>query len=443
MITAAARRRGRGVSASVLAQLSSKVRWEVREAAGAAVEALESRTMFDGTGGYQGPYWGCILAENPAPYCDCQTDQSAPSGGPAGNDEGSADGSPPPKPVLEDPNALAGMADAKSAGTSSDPVRYFDGSPVINAVDLSSSAFGGLWGQSRSWSEAQITGILGNHWVDSDMPYLIGFSGGIWVNVTGTEGREFGWDGTTAHETFGQGDTLVHGTDPITGDGIFTLTDSAGGRTVFDDLTWGTNHPGQFESYTDPYGNVTRVVSHDANGEITDVQRSEGANVESWVYTYGTCTNEISDTQDVITNVTLRRSADGGHTWGNVEQVQYAYYDGSTAGGGPGDLASVTVEDASGNPVNQTVYRYWKAVSGGDQTATGPDPANPGSTLTLNQQPGTVKAVFGNAAIARAQAGTPRGGRAWRTAWMIIRQWLEVLWWGRPHRLNPRIEPLV
>ena len=112
-----------------------------------------------------------------------------------------------------------------------------------------------------------------------------------------------------------------------------------------------------------------RFTDFNADGQITEVRRSCGATVESWVYEYGTVEDASGNyykdaehhVQEVIDNVTLRRSTNGGSTWQDVEQVEYGYYDGTTPGGIMGDLASATVETPTGGVISQTDYRYWKS----------------------------------------------------------------------------------
>jgi len=96
--------------------------------------------------------------------------------------------------------------------------------------------------------------------------------------------------GTTDHTAFvSEGGSSGH----------WVMTDSAGGVTTFygnyDSLS-----PLQFQSLTDANGTLTEVVSRDTDGQVTEVQRTSGSIVESWLYHYTTMTG--SD-QELIDNV--------------------------------------------------------------------------------------------------------------------------------------------
>ncbi|HEV3440514.1 MAG TPA: hypothetical protein VG122_24380 [Gemmata sp.] len=67
----------------------------------------------------------------------------------------------------------------------------------------------------------------------------------------------------------------------------------------------------------------------------------------------------------LLQSVILRRSTNGGTTWSTVQQVQYAYYDGTTTNGNAGDLETATIEDPSSNVLGTYYYRYYTPTTDG------------------------------------------------------------------------------
>lgn len=271
--------------------------------------------------------------------------------------------------VQSNPNAT-GTQDAASSAAS---VRYADGHPEVQVTDLSSSGFGRTWGVTRSWSPDMTgTGSLGNHWFLNQMPQLVqestadanrpsGASATIILVASGTDQRWFDYfSGTGWVERYGGQDSLVAGTDSD-GKSVYVLTDTTGTQTHFFDFSSGNGaQAGQFRSSYDPYGNVTKVTSTDAAGEITEVQRANGSTIESWLYTYSTLGGA-----SVITNIKLRRSTDGGANYYTVSQTQDNYYGSGASNGTVNDLASV------------------QTLAGGPGTLTGS--LTSGTGLTLSQ----------------------------------------------------------
>ena len=59
-----------------------------------------------------------------------------------------------------------------------------------------------------------------------------------------------------------------------------------------------------------------------------------------------------------LPSVVLRQNVGGG-AWTPLQQVQYAYYDGTQSYGNAGDLMTATILDGNNNVLNEDYYRYW------------------------------------------------------------------------------------
>ncbi len=144
----------------------------------------------------------------------------------------------------------------------------------------------------------------------------------------------------------------------------FSLVDAQGDTLVFDGFGsgWQPAQRGQFVSFTDPYGEQMAVTSYTSDDHIAELQRSQtsGGNTitESWLNSYLPTGNANAG---LLSSVTLRRQVNGG-AWSTVQQVQYAYYDGTQQyGGNVGDLMTATVEDGNNNVLSTDYYRYYTA----------------------------------------------------------------------------------
>jgi hypothetical protein len=306
--------------------------------------------------------------------------------------------------VRANPNATGTHDSALSAGN----VRLFDGQVTYQITDLSSNGFGGEWSVTRTWSpDMQGVGTLGNHWYLNQAPQLVQDSTAdlnrpSWASATiilvssGTDQRWFDRNSSgTWIERYGGSDTLVATTDPDSAT-VFVLTDPTGTQTHFYDFNPANGaQVGQFRSMYDPYGNVTQVTSVNSNGQITEIRRSNGNSIESWLYTFSTLGSGAS----VITNVQLRRSTDNGVTWAVARQVVYNYYISGDAGGNANDLAEAIVEDPSGNSIEISAYRYWL---GTENVTEG--------TSSILQPVSALKYVLGWDAFGRMDALWPYGG---------------------------------
>ena len=284
----------------------------------------------------------------------------------------------------------------------------FDGQVTYQITDLSSNGFGGEWGVTRTWSpDMQGVGTLGNHWYLNQAPQLVQESTAdanrpSWASQTiievssATDQRWFDSNGNGVWvERYGGQDSLVSTTDPDSAT-VFVLTDSTGTQTHFYDFNSANGaQAGQFRSMYDPYGNVTQVYTVNSNGQITEIRRSNGNTIESWLYTFSTTASGAS----VITNVQLRRSTDDGVTWTIARQVVYGYYIAGDAGGNANDLAKATIEDGSGNAIETSAYRYW----------LGTEHVTEGSNSVL-QPASALKYALGWDAFGRMDQTWPYGG---------------------------------
>jgi len=269
------------------------------------------------------------------------------------------------------PDMIQTAAGVSGGGTNADPmvgnVRAFDGTLQFAVNDVASSGFGTDWGQTVSWSNSpgySATALNGNGTVDAQLPYLRqnGADNQIIVISDASIARYFNLNGSTYSSEFYLQETLTHDT----ADKQFVLTDTTGDVIRFADFdsSYPAGQQGQFQSFTDPYGNVTAVTSRTTAGTPAEVQRSNTTGgtttTESFLYTYVSSGGNAG----LISNVTLRRQVNGG-AWSTVRQVVYTYYDGIAAYGNIGDLQLANVEDGSGNVLATEYYRYYTGESGG------------------------------------------------------------------------------
>ena len=319
--------------------------------------------------------------------------------GPNGGGAGPGDEPPPPPGALSkfasnspyDPQKTctgSPVQDGDGVGGNNNPskysdasVRYFDGVVQLAWTDLRSDGFGAVCDQRRSWSNGDYNPLdftfgrprsdNGSGMVVEQLPYLTGHGShnfDLYVITSATSARIYDWDtsdpqlGPRLVPRFFTKDQLAFT------DGEYVLTDTAGDQTHFYDTSNSTGLSprwGKFKSMTDPAGNVTTVTRWTADGKAAEVQRSTPVGqtphvVESFVYSY--VASDVN--QGLINNVTLRRQVDGGD-WTVVRQVDYTYYKTGEANGNPTDLKTAIVEDAAGNALDTTYYRYWPRVGSG------------------------------------------------------------------------------
>jgi RHS repeat-associated protein len=268
------------------------------------------------------------------------------------------------EPVVP-PSSIAGSP--SDGGWSSNPVRYWDGKVWYQTVDLESDGFGSPWGVVRSWSN--LSGFandayIGSGWIDVNAPRILASGSNIQLITNGAQASEFDLVSGSYVPQFFTPDNLTYDSSPDQ----FVLTDGGGNKWRFSNPS-NTTIPvverGQLVSYTDTYGNQTQVVGWRTDGKPTEVQRAATVGgvttTESFLYAYVS-----GGTNDgLLAGVTLRRKVGSG-SWATVREVDYTYYDGTTANGNAGDLESATVKDSAANTLSVEYYRYYKdSLSGG------------------------------------------------------------------------------
>ncbi len=76
---------------------------------------------------------------------------------------------------------------------------------------------------------------------------------------------------------------------------------------------------------------------------------------ESFLYTYISSGDNLGLVQDV----TLRRQVGSGG-WTTIRQAAFTYYDGFHGNGNQGDLQTEQIEDADGNVLDTSYFRYYQ-----------------------------------------------------------------------------------
>ena len=224
---------------------------------------------------------------------------------------------------------------------------------------------------TRTWTSKPLYGantavspmvnLCGNGWQIDQLPWLMQ-QGSTIVAMTGPGTKRY-FDlqpnGSYKARFFLQ-DTLVHSGNS------FLLTDTTGNRIQFNDfsnrdpVTAGL--PGQFVSLADPMGDVTtKVFKYTSAGQIEDIRRGNVADggIEGFNYHY----LDSGPNRGKLEWVKLWRC--DGRYWYVERQVEYKYYDGSEPlNGNVGDLKTVIIEDANGQPLDTDYYRYYTPTTG-------------------------------------------------------------------------------
>jgi RHS repeat-associated protein len=249
-------------------------------------------------------------------------------------------------------------------------VRYADGAIQLDGPDLTSTAFGNPFGQTRSWTNIggyASASYLGNGWVQNQSIFLQQQNSGLTLALVSSDTNAKFFDlnigtGVWTERYFLQ-DTLTDNTTTH----IITVVDNTGKAINFYDFNSAnpTAEQGAFQSITDQFGDTTSVTAHNANNQIQEIQSSSTVGsttvTESYLYTYVSSGSNAGYLQ----NVTLRRQTNGG-AWSNVRQVAYAYYTTGSSFGNTGDLETAQIEDGSGNVLDTYLYRYYTStVTGG------------------------------------------------------------------------------
>ncbi len=260
-----------------------------------------------------------------------------------------------------------GFAPPATSGTAVNGMRFYDGRVRHEATDLLSNGFGTPWGHTRQWGGTSTVdrgsaGDMpnGNGWVVSQAPHLrmVDGSTDTLLVVTGADSIAY------FDKDSGTGDYIPRNYNKQTlvedagggGAGTFTVTDTMGGKWVFNDFdaSLSAAEKGSFLEYRDPYGNLTQVISRDGSGRIAEVRRTDAASgtTESWVYTY--VAGGAND--GLLESVKWRRQATSMGPWQMVRTAHYAYYVNADTHGDDGDLKTVTVKDAAGSTIGTHYY---------------------------------------------------------------------------------------
>jgi hypothetical protein len=266
-------------------------------------------------------------------------------------------------------NATCGGQGASGCGnnppqTSNKPVRYFSGAVILPQTDIDVPQ-GGLFSQVRYYNNqgyrgpANYNGPNGYNWWVGAMPYVVKVNGSVAVISDPNNPYWFSQSGTTYTLMYAmQNVKLTEDTVAKT----LTLMVNNGGTieiTVFNSLS-STTAPGQFVSYTDSRGIMTKVAATSGT-LITELQRmyiSGGTPVvESLLYIYYTTTTAVNKIETV-----LYRRWTAATDWTNISQVSYAYYDDMAMFGNVNDLMSATQQIPNGtgwDNIGVDFYRYY------------------------------------------------------------------------------------
>ena len=259
---------------------------------------------------------------------------------------------------------------------SSGPVRYADGAVQVSATDLISNGFGSTWTQTRVWSSAPTgpaANINGVGWTDDPLAYIQVNPAGPTIIVYGNDGppEYYNYSGFVSTGVFGYNPAVDdHSTlQYFTNTDQYVLTDAAGDQTWFYGFlsSTPTDLQGQMIKQVAADGSKLWVHHNDA-GQVTDVTRSSGSQVEQWVYAYLPAGNANAG---LLSSVTLQRSTNCGANYTVVQQVAYTYYTSTSQHGSLGDLefASIYDGDNLSDPIDTYYYRYYTAAEIADEVA--------------------------------------------------------------------------
>jgi RHS repeat-associated protein len=330
--------------------------------------------------------------------------------------------------------------------TSSNPVGYLSGLPTVYSTDLLSLGFGDPLAQSRSWSGTSIPSDAGNGWTQD--PYLMVYSvfnplTGLNDNPivalvqSGTSATLFSVDGSSLSS--GTWDAWYSSQQKISydsGTDEWTVTDAIGNKIVFNDLPRAGNNlttlPGPGYPNDGVHGQILRRI--DAGGQEVEYDYSTPGQVtilrndlatgeaDRIVRTYGTVSNTLGGSVDLIASAILQRRASTLSAWEDVRTVEYSYYDGEGVDsdhGRLGDLKLVTIRDGgiAGDIIDHEYYRYYKmsgytingsiGPTGNSATMGGTDTTYPATYYADNTITSGLKMVVRGESFARMIAEYP------------------------------------
>ena len=255
------------------------------------------------------------------------------------------------------------LQQAPTPAVTSTGIALASGSYVGTSVDLASDFLGMGWGHTRSWSNTAGLGPNGNHWVVSQMPYLVldNNANSTLIAVDGgVSQRWFDWSNSTWTARMYIQDTLVANTESEE----YVLTDPAGNRMLFHDFSVSeAAKRGKFKGCVDAFGNAV-TTTYDASGRLTETVRTTATAGTSYKESYS-----YAYSGSLLTRVALRRKqwTDGSEPdWANAHVIRYAdyaYYEASDPNGTPNDLKTVFVRDNGGALLDASYYRYYTGAS--------------------------------------------------------------------------------
>ncbi len=258
--------------------------------------------------------------------------------------------------------------DEKCCNCSDGPIAYGTGMVAMAETDLSWSGFGFTWHHRRSYanllSGTGIPGPLGSHWFLSDLPHLVAGTepGTSTATISAIRGpfssRRFKHDGSVWVSRFGGHDTLTHDAGAYE----FTLTDTAGNRTVYHDFDSSIEEDlrGRLKAVHSP-GGGSAALSWSVSGLLQSITFSGPGQpgAAAYVYSYYQGGSRV----DLMESATLR--VDGRE----VRRALYDYHDYADQHGPGRTLKSSRVEEIDSLGVWQTLreyyYRYYKTTGAG------------------------------------------------------------------------------
>jgi RHS repeat-associated protein len=208
------------------------------------------------------------------------------------------------------------------------------------------------------WTDAFGTsiGVGGNNRLGyGDLPELV-VNGNLTYIVHCDWAEYFDQSGGNYTGRDGDPNTLTHdGTNKQ-----FVYTDSTGAQVVFHD--YDSSIPaiqrGQVKAEKDAAGNTVTSATYNGSGQLTSLARSVTTGGTTTTDTWGYTFLSSGPNSGKISNVTLTETIGGGSPV-TVRSADLAYYDGTTANGTLGDLATFTVKDPGGNQLEVHYYRYY------------------------------------------------------------------------------------
>ena len=225
------------------------------------------------------------------------------------------------------------------------------------------------WAQTRSWTNGPgyaASGVNGVGWVDTYTPQLIEADGSttntLVVINNGTDASYFDLVDGVYQARFDSPSQLSYdsGTD------IYTLVDGDGNHDHLHGLldgsaggaAWGVRQLHGRGDGTEHRGDVV-------HGQRQHRARCRGRRRAAATRTPNPSLYSYLGSTDpnagLLSNVTLRTAGQRRDRGPSLQQVQYAYYDGTQNGGNLGDLMTATVENAGGTAISTSYYRYYTA----------------------------------------------------------------------------------